>query len=1022
MITSLRLMAVILKRLSLVAFAVGVVVLSPSIAQAQKASNWRSYRMLDGLAEPACSSVSLGARGRVLVRHPNQPFVSYLDGYTVEQIPAPEGGSKHIRESPAGQLWSATHKGLLEYKDNQWVLNSLDVIASRYAASPRRPLDIPICPVRQGMVIFLLPDKLVAYHARDASRPRTEVLLTAEDTGLGEFTGLTLARDGSIWISASNAVLHSTGPARNLRTDTAWRRHEVPADFGVVRLHEIREYDDASLSIMADVAGSRHRVVLQFEFGAWSLHPVRVDNVLFAWISPGRRVYAVTPNSFFERDPATGEFIESDEVSARQYFDVAVEPGGAFWLATSDGLFRFAPPPWRTPTSARAISSAVPSMLADKQDRVWFISGNALHVLQNDLHREFPLPATLRSIASLPSGVLVLDGGGRLYTFQPETAQFSDVGGMNRSSRIVGTLGEGLVCIAQATTNGASLFSYDGFTFVPLQLDRSIQDLGAILRVFTTQTGDMWVGGERGLAVFRDQKWRVWSGDETPEPAEVTSFLEQADGRIWCAARERIWEFDGRDWVELPRTFDRVNAMIRSRDGSVWVASNSGCHRLFQGTWVEHGPEEGLPPGAVRDLLEDMRGRVWAASSFGVALYHPEADTDAPQATIQELRENEKNLQEGATINLAFTGQDKWKLTPKDRLLFSHRLDQRDWSEFFDQTYVSFQDLPAGKHYFQVRAIDRSCNISAIPARLEFSVVVPWYREVRLVGIGAAGMSVAIFFAALAFNRHRRLVRSYEEVERKVAERTRQLEVANRELLQSQKMTALGTLAAGIAHDFNNILSIVKGSAQIIEQNLDNTAKVQTRVDRIKTVVEQGAGIVKAMLGFSRESGQQSPCAVNAIVEDTIKLLGDRFLHEVRVSIQPGTDLPEVITSRDLVQQIVLNFIFNAAEAMTDQKEIIISTKLFAAPPVELVLAPPSSNSYVGICVTDYGCGIPPENLPRIFEPFFTTKAFSARRGTGLGLSMVYELAKRLNAGLAVDSIVGRGSTFVIFFPVKPNP
>ena len=89
---------------------------------------------------------------------------------------------------------------------------------------------------------------------------------------------------------------------------------------------------------------------------------------------------------------------------------------------------------------------------------------------------------------------------------------------------------------------------------------------------------------------------------------------------------------------------------------------------------------------------------------------------------------------------------------------------------------------------------------------------------------------------------------------------------------------AVGELAAGIAHDFNNILSIVKGSAQIIEDNLDQPEKIRTRADRIKTVAEQGAGIVQAMLGFSRSSDELlAPCDPNAVVEDTLKLLGDRF-------------------------------------------------------------------------------------------------------------------------------------------------
>ena len=165
--------------------------------------------------------------------------------------------------------------------------------------------------------------------------------------------------------------------------------------------------------------------------------------------------------------------------------------------------------------------------------------------------------------------------------------------------------------------------------------------------------------------------------------------------------------------------------------------------------------------------------------------------------------------------------------------------------------------------------MDRNCNIDPNPARFEFVVVLPWYKESRLVLILIAGLGAVLFFAGLAFNRHRQLVHSYAEVERKVAQRTQELEVANRQLLHSQKMNALGALAAGIAHDFNNILSIIKGSAQIIEDNLDNPGKVRTRVDRINTVVEQGAGIVKGMLGFSRESPEPpAPCDLNTILNE----------------------------------------------------------------------------------------------------------------------------------------------------------
>jgi len=83
------------------------------------------------------------------------------------------------------------------------------------------------------------------------------------------------------------------------------------------------------------------------------------------------------------------------------------------------------------------------------------------------------------------------------------------------------------------------------------------------------------------------------------------------------------------------------------------------------------------------------------------------------------------------------------------------------------------------------------------------------------------------------------------------------------------------------------------------------------------------------------------------------------------------------------------------------------------------VLAPAQTDVSVGVSVRDFGCGVPPENIARIFEPFFTTKALSARRGTGLGLSMVYELAKKIEAGLAVETTIGQGSTFTLILPVR---
>ncbi|HEX5218221.1 MAG TPA: ATP-binding protein [Verrucomicrobiae bacterium] len=539
----------------------------------------------------------------------------------------------------------------------------------------------------------------------------------------------------------------------------------------------------------------------------------------------------------------------------------------------------------------------------------------------------------------------------------------------------------------------------------------------------TTRSGDLWLGSANEIAWRHENSWRFFSSTNQIGPEEVLGFAEALDGRIWCATPTQVWHFDGRNWNILRGSFTRINSLYAAHDGTLWVASEDGAYRYTQGNWIVNGPEDGLPSPAVREIFEDATGRITAITSRGAAKFRVEADPDPPETSLVTADVGENSFREGSMLTLSFRGRDKWKHTTTGRLLFSYRWDDREWTQFQDSREAPLADLALGKHYFQVRAMDRNGNIDLSPAQFEFTIVVPWYRETRLVLVLSVALGIALFFAGLAMNRHRRLKLSYAEVERKVTERTRELEMANQELLHSQKMNALGTLSAGIAHDFNNILSIIKGSTQIIEDNLDKPEKIRTRLDRIKTVVQQGAGIVEAMLGFSRNSDQQTELSdVNTIVSDTLKLLGDRFLREVEVKFQRAQGLPRIAVARDFVQQVLLNFIFNAAEAMTDRKQITLTTRFVEAPPPGIILSPAQNGSCIAISVKDSGSGIAPENLSRIFEPFFTTKAMSARRGTGLGLSMVYELAKKLEAGLAVETAVGSGSTFTLFLPIKSEP
>jgi len=1010
-------------------FLLGTVFLALArTGRGQSASDWRIFRDYNGLHQSACVSVSVTPDGKVLVRHPDKAFVSELDGYNVKSIALPEPAAD-VSESPGGRLWIMTQDGRLEdFNQGAWVAHPAPEIGAA------GNLIAPFYLADENQIIFLRADRLMEYDAENPGQPQTRVLLRSDQTRLGKFTGMTVARDGGLWITGSRGLGKAPRLALRPGLEKSWNDYLPPEPLQIQNLREPREDDEGGVTLIAESSTDGHKVVARFDGLDWAAQPAGVENVRRAWQSSDKILWVATTNSLYQQEPGQKVWANYQENSDSEYNEVAMEPGGTFWLAALNGLFHYAPSLWRCPDPLREINSPVRCLTEDASGRLWFVAAGKLHSLQGEIHHDFALPVkvaddAIRALFPLKDGTLLLDAGENSLQFRPDTGAFGEVPIRNdvRRMRSLGLLKDGSLCVqswnpgATAGKWDACYFDlFDGAQFKPMADPPPGSGFSTL---FAARDGDLWLSGENGVAWYHKNKWRLFPVSNRAIPDPVICFAELTDERIWCATRQKLWEFDGQNWSPMGTRFNNINALWCSRDGMVWVADDAGMHRFSKNVWIGNSREEGLPDAAVLGIFEDQRGRVWAGTPHGLSLYHPEADPDPPRTSIQMPAGNDTRIREGNTITLDFSGQDKWRFTPRERLLFSWRLDERDWSVFQPSDGVSFTNLAAGGHYFQVRAMDRNGNIDPKPALLGFVVTTPWYKELRLVFIAFSGVALALFFAGLALNRHRQLLRSYAEVEKKVAERTRELEIAGRELLQSQKMNALGTLAAGIAHDFNNILSIIKGSAQIIEENPDNPQKVRTRVDRIKTVVEQGAGIVNAMLGFSRGAGEPPGlCDLNAVTADTVKLLGDRFLREVEVKYEPTPALPEVHASKNFIQQILLNIIFNAAEAMTGRRQVILSTQKLERLPADLVLAPAPARAHVSVSVRDTGCGIAPENLPRIFEPFFTTKALSSRRGTGLGLSMVYELAKKTGAGLAVESTVGRGSTFTLILPVSELP
>ena len=227
-------------------------------------------------------------------------------------------------------------------------------------------------------------------------------------------------------------------------------------------------------------------------------------------------------------------------------------------------------------------------------------------------------------------------------------------------------------------------------------------------------------------------------------------------------------------------------------------------------------------------------------------------------------------------------------------------------------------------------------------------------------------------------------------------------------LIHSAKMASLGVMAGGIAHEIRNPLGVCLSAAQFLLEDPHNRVLRKQCADKIYSNVHRAARIIEGLLKFARGSGDDlGPVNLNEALEATLSLIEHKItLEGIELSRELAEDVPPVIGSSSLLQQVFLNIILNAANAMPEGGKLTISTLVNPEGKAEIRFA-------------DTGCGIPQEHRDNIFAPFFTT--MSVGQGTGLGLSVSYEIIQQHGGSIEVESTVGAGSTFTVKLPLTKD-
>lgn len=237
------------------------------------------------------------------------------------------------------------------------------------------------------------------------------------------------------------------------------------------------------------------------------------------------------------------------------------------------------------------------------------------------------------------------------------------------------------------------------------------------------------------------------------------------------------------------------------------------------------------------------------------------------------------------------------------------------------------------------------------------------------------------------------------------------------QLRQSQKMEAVGRLAGGLAHDFNNLLTVIMGQSQVLLYEMESDHPQREKIEEMRKAGERAATLIKQLLTFSRKQPSEPKVVnLNSILTNMESLLVRLIGEDVAMTVRPSSGTLRVKADPSQIEQVIMNLVVNARDAMSRGGKLIIETSHATLDYTPMHhLKPLGPGEYVRLSVSDTGCGMPAPIQAHIFEPFFTTKGEG--KGTGLGLSTVFGIVTQSGGGLDVTSVVGEGTRFDVYLP-----
>ncbi len=575
--------------------------------------------------------------------------------------------------------------------------------------------------------------------------------------------------------------------------------------------------------------------------------------------------------------------------------------------------------------------------------------------------------------------------------------------------------------------------------------------------------GNLWIGVDEGINRLNNGEIKHFGRNEGLNCKDTHDILE-VKGGYWIATfGAGLYYFDekqpeGNQFEQfttkdgLPNNY--VYKIIRDSEGYIWLPTNLGVFRWNrkrgqEKEFLNYTVENGFPSNEnnAHGGVVDSKKRIWFSTHRGLAVLDPAVDIppnkSEPFVYIEEVIRDGKliPINNGQRIELeASPERIYFKFTAlsykyPEAVEFKIRLNGFDspdeWLEPLGQNrFVEYTKLPPGDYDFHVIACNNDGVWNFKGASFKFRIKSRFYQTLEfklIVWLAILGL----FWVFYRFRIHQQKM-SRKRLESMVESRTRELKEAQAQLVHQGKMALLGEMAAGVAHEMNNPANYIYGNADFLQKYISDIKKVlleymkldlpldhkinlmrkelslDEKIDELGDMVnyvKEGSvrisEIVKNLRFFvGKDHLEFSEMDVHENLETSLSLLQNKIKNRIEI-IRKFETIPLIEGSSSQLNQVFMNLLSNAADAISGNGEIVIETGL-------------KDSSTIRIRISDSGSGIIQSNLDKVFEPFFTTKT---NHGMGLGLSISKRVIEEHNGKISVESIENQGTTFIIELP-----